>query len=248
MPATFCRKTGAATVNPAVNEGVCGTMPDINTETINNTMNTDHHTTESGTTHSQDTPAATVEISGASTAAENAHGTPEMHEPNAASTHEETGASAYITALQAELSEAQANAEDSEKRYVYLQAEFLNFKRRKEEQDKELQKFTNREIVLGLLPVIDNFERALQAAEQTKSYEGLIGGVNGTLKQFNAFLQKAGVTPIEAVGKEFDPNYHEAIGHTDSSGLPANTVAEEVQRGYIMHDRVLRPSLVKVSE
>ncbi len=223
-------------------------MPDINTETINETMNTTHDTTPGGATHTHDSPAATVEISEESSAAAHAQEASETHDVNASSMQDATGSSAYITALQAELSEAQANAEESEKRSMYLQAEFLNFKRRKEEQDKDLQKFSNREIVLGLLPVIDNFERALQAAEQTKSYEGLIGGVNGTLKQFNAFLQKAGVTPIEAVGKEFDPNYHEAIGHTDSSGLPANTFAEEVQRGYVMNDSVQLPSLVKVSE
>lgn len=158
------------------------------------------------------------------------------------------GAAAYITALQAELEEARAKADEAEKRAIYLQAEFQNFRRRKDEENVALQKFANREIIQGLLPVVDNFERALAAAEQTKNYDALIGGVSGTLRQLQTMLQKAGVTPIEAVGKEFDPNYHEAIGHTEESDAPANTVTEEVQRGYLMHDRVLRPTLVKVAQ
>jgi molecular chaperone GrpE len=158
------------------------------------------------------------------------------------------GASAYITALQAELEDARARAEDAEKRLTYLHAEFQNFRRRKDEENISLQKFANGELLKALLPILDNFERALAAAEQTKNFDALVGGVSGTLKQLRTFLQKAGVTPIEAVGKEFDPNYHEAIGHTEAGAYPANTVAEEVQRGYLMHDKVLRPSLVKVAQ
>jgi molecular chaperone GrpE len=158
------------------------------------------------------------------------------------------GAIAYITALQAELEEARQQVEDAEKRVLYAQAEFQNYKRRKDEQDRDLQKYANGELIKALLPILDNFERALSAAEQTKNFEALVAGVSGTLKQLQAFLQKAGVTPIEAVGKEFDPKFHEAIGHTESEEFPAHTVAEEVQRGYLMHDRVLRPSLVKVAQ
>src|SRR5262249_9504929 len=153
------------------------------------------------------------------------------------------GARDYITALQAEMEELRARAEEAEKRVLYVQAEFQNFRRRKEEEQASLQKYVNAELLKNLLPIVDNFERALKAAEQSKKFEALIGGVSGTLKQLQTFLQKAGVTPIEAVGKEFDPNFHEAIGHTASEEFPANTVAEEVQRGYVLHDRVLRPAL-----
>ncbi len=153
----------------------------------------------------------------------------------------------YITALQAELEEARARAEEAEKRLLYSQAEFVNVTRRKEEQFRADQKYANSELIKSLLPVMDNFERALKAAEQTRSFDALIGGVSGTLKQLQAALEKAGVTPIEALGKEFDPKYHEAIGHTEDADLPAHTVAEEIQKGYVMHDRVLRPSLVKVA-
>lgn len=158
------------------------------------------------------------------------------------------GAEATITALQAEIEDLRARVEDTEKRLAYAQADFLNVSRRKDEQHRSDQKYATSDFIKNLLPVLDNFERALKAAEQTKNYDALIGGIQGTLKQLLTSLQKAGVTPIEAVGQEFDPMYHEAIGHTDSSEHPANTVAEEVQKGYLMHDRVLRPTLVKVSE
>ena len=155
---------------------------------------------------------------------------------------------AAITALQAEVEDLRARAEDAEKRLAYAQAEFQNSTRRKDEQYQANLKHATGDFIKNLLPVIDNFERALKAAEQTKNYDALVGGVNGTLKQLTSALQKAGVIPIEALGHEFDPNFHEAIGHSESSEHPANTVAEEMQRGYTMHDRVLRPTLVKVSQ
>ncbi|HZO89384.1 MAG TPA: nucleotide exchange factor GrpE [Chthonomonadaceae bacterium] len=156
--------------------------------------------------------------------------------------------SAYITALQADLEEARQQAEEAEKRLLYLQAEFQNFRRRKEEEMASQQRYANSELIKSLLPILDNFERAIAAAEQTKNFDALVGGVTATLRQLQSFLEKAGVKPIEAVGQEFDPRYHEALGHTESEEHPANTVAEEVQRGYVLHDRVLRPALVKVSQ
>ena len=159
-----------------------------------------------------------------------------------------TGAEAYIVALQADLEEARGKAEEAEKRVLYVQAEFQNYRRRKEEDSREIQKFANGELMLGILPVVDSFERALAAAEQTQNIDSLLTGIAGTHKQLQSFLQKAGVKPIDSLGKEFDPKYHEAIGHTESDEYPPHTVAEEVQRGYLMQDRVLRPALVKVTE
>jgi len=158
------------------------------------------------------------------------------------------GEEAYIVALQANLDDARTQIEDLKKQLAYAHAEFQNFRRRKDDEQRDLAKFANSEIINGLLPILDNFERALQAAEQTRNFDALIGGISGTSKQVNSFLQKYGVTPIEALGKEFDPKFHEAIGHCDDPNYPANTVAEEVQRGYLMHDRVLRPALVRVAQ
>ncbi|MCS6777575.1 MAG: nucleotide exchange factor GrpE [Chloroherpetonaceae bacterium] len=161
---------------------------------------------------------------------------------------EETITPDPIAALTAELEQVRAQKEEAEKRLLYVHAEFQNFRRRKEEEVQSLVKFANAELIRSLLPVLDNFERALQAAEQTRNFDALVGGVSGTMKQLQSALQKVGVTPIEAAGKEFDPNFHEAIGRVPADGHPSNTVAEEVQKGYMLHDRVLRPALVKVFE
>jgi molecular chaperone GrpE len=159
-----------------------------------------------------------------------------------------TGAEAYIVALQAELSEERKTSEEAEKRVLYVQAELQNYRRRKEEEFKEARRYANSELLLGVLPVVDSLERALAAAEQTRNIDSLLTGLAGTLKQLHSFIDKAGVKAIDSIGKEFDPKYHEAIGHTESDEYPPHTVAEEVQRGYLMQDRVLRPALVKVTQ
>lgn len=159
-----------------------------------------------------------------------------------------TGAEAYIVAQQADLDDARRQIEDLKKQVLYAQAEFQNFRRRKEDEQRDLARFANAELIKNLLPILDNFDRALQAAEQTRNFDALIAGISGTSKQLQTFLKKSGVTPIEALGKDFDPNFHEAIGHSDDPKYAANTVAEEVQRGYVMHDKVLRPALVRVAQ
>jgi molecular chaperone GrpE len=152
-----------------------------------------------------------------------------------------------ISLLQENL-ELTKKLEDAQRSELYIQAEYQNYRRRSEERFTEQQKYNNAEFIKALLPVLDNFERAMAAAEQSRNFDALIGGINGTLKQLQTALQKAGVTPIEAVGKEFDPKFHEAIGNAESEEYPTNTVAEEVQRGYVLHDRVLRPTLVRVTD
>lgn len=138
--------------------------------------------------------------------------------------------------------------EELKRKLLYAQAEFVNFRRRKEDEQREQTKYANSELIKNLLPVVDNLERALKSVEQSKNFEALLAGVSGTMRQMQACLQKAGLVEIEALGKEFDPQYHEAIGVTEESDLPSNHVAEELQRGYTLHERVIRPSLVKVTQ
>jgi molecular chaperone GrpE len=159
---------------------------------------------------------------------------------------EQEDAEAKLAALMQELEQIRARAEQAEKELLYAQAEFVNISRRKEEQYRADQKYAVGELVKSLLPVLDNFERALQAAEQTRNFDALLEGVRSTQRLLQDALQKVGLVPIEAVGKEFDPKLHEAIGPAESKELPPHTVAEEVQRGYMLHDRVLRPALVRV--
>lgn len=152
-----------------------------------------------------------------------------------------------LAALRAEVEQLRAElAEEKDQRLRGL-ADFQNFRRRREEETRQISQFANRELIIAILPVLDNFERALAASETNQSYDALIGGVKLTLRQLQDFLKKNGVDPIEAEGAEFDPNLHEAVQSVDDSGQPDNTVVQELQRGYTMHDRVLRPSMVKVA-
>jgi Molecular chaperone GrpE (heat shock protein) len=126
-------------------------------------------------------------------------------------------------------------------------AEFQNFRRRMEEENRRHAQFANEELIRALLPVLDNFERALAAADKNKSFEALMGGVAMTHRQLMDLLKKSGVEPIETKGKAFDPNFHEAVDRVADSDQPDNTIVQELQKGYMMNSRVLRPSLVKVA-
>ncbi|MGC8669373.1 MAG: nucleotide exchange factor GrpE [Chthonomonadales bacterium] len=184
--------------------------------------------------------------------AQNVQGAPAQ--PENAPEGPEPELSEPAAALQQELAMLRARVQELEKqlereRHLHLRAlaDFQNYKRRADEQRSEIVQFANREMMLGLLPILDNLERALAAAEQTHSYEALVGGVALTLRQMQEYLKKNGVEAIEALGKEFDPNLHEAVMRVDDSEHPENTVVDEVQKGYMMHSRVLRPTMVKVA-
>ncbi len=173
---------------------------------------------------------------------------------SAGSTSADTDADADADAQQAEIDSLHAKLEqltrerDEEKnQHLRTLADFQNFRRRKEEERSADRQFANRELVLAMLPALDNFERALTASQKTQSYDALIDGVKLTLRQLNDFLTKNGVKLIESVGAEFNPNLHEAVMRVEDSDQPENTVVEELQKGYTMHDRVLRPSMVKVA-
>lgn len=125
-------------------------------------------------------------------------------------------------------------------------ADFDNFRRRTRQEMEEIRRIALEEFLRSLLRVMDNFERALQAAEESQSFEKLMEGVQLTYRQMQSLLREAGVQPIEAVGKPFDPNFHEAVQRVESPEHPDETVLEEVERGYMIQSRVLRPSRVKV--
>lgn len=138
-------------------------------------------------------------------------------------------------------------AESYYDRLIRLQAEFENFRKRTIKEKAEFTKYANEELIKNLLPVLDNLERALTSAEQTKDFEGLSKGVEMIYKQFSEALKKAGLTEIEALNQRFDPVVHEAVARVESSDIEPNTVVEVLQKGYYFHDRVLRPALVKVA-
>lgn len=132
-------------------------------------------------------------------------------------------------------------------RLVRLQADFENLKKRIEREREDHYRHATGSLVSRLLPVLDNFERALVAARGGGSVEALLQGVEMVHRQFLEELRREGLGDIDAVGLPFDPAVHEAVATAHEDGLPPHTVVEEFQRGYFFHDRVLRPAMVRVT-
>ena len=126
-------------------------------------------------------------------------------------------------------------------------AEFENFRKRTEKEKAAMFEIGAKSIVEKLLPVIDNFERGLAAVSEEEKSSGFAQGVEMIYKQLLAELEGAGVTVIEAVGKEFNPDFHNAVMHIEDENLGENIVAEEFQKGYMYKDSVVRHSMVKVA-
>ena len=126
-------------------------------------------------------------------------------------------------------------------------AEFENFRRRTDKEKSQMFEIGAKSIVEKLLPVIDNFERGLAAVSEEEKETGFVQGMDKVYKQLLTGLAKAGVTPIEAVGAEFNPEFHNAVMHIEDENFGENIVAEEFQKGYMYKDSVVRHSMVKVA-
>ena len=133
-----------------------------------------------------------------------------------------------------------------DERYLRLAADFENFRRRKNQELSDRSRYASEEAARALLPVLDNLQRAVGHAAES-SREDLINGLELVVREFDNALAALGVTPIAAVGEPFDPAVHEAIGGEESDEVTVDTVGAELQRGYRLHDRVLRPALVRVA-
>jgi molecular chaperone GrpE len=146
---------------------------------------------------------------------------------------------------QKRIAELEAQVKEKENKYLYLYADFDNFKKRSIKERSDLLKYGAEGLARDLLQVIDNLERALEhMPKETDS--ALASGLHMVLNQFKALLEKQGVQHIDAVTKDFDPNFHEAVGQEETEG-PSGKVVKEHMRGYTMHGRLLRPSRVVVS-
>ena len=126
-------------------------------------------------------------------------------------------------------------------------AEFENFRKRSEKEKSQMFDMGAKTIVEKILPVIDNFERGLAAVPDDKKDDPFITGMDKVYKQMLTELDAAGVKPIECVGQEFDPDFHNAVMHIEDENLGENVVAEEFQKGYVYRDSVVRHSMVKVA-
>jgi molecular chaperone GrpE len=151
-----------------------------------------------------------------------------------------------IEALQRDLAEAQERADEHLRSWQRTAADLSNFRRRTEQERGTVSQFANALIIGKLLGVLDDFDRALDSVP-AEAHESWVDGVRLVERKLRSVLEGEGVTPIEALGKPFDPNLHEAVVHEETSEHRDNEVIGELQRGYRLHDRVLRPALVKVA-
>lgn len=150
-------------------------------------------------------------------------------------------------AVNASESEPEKKDEEVEsERYIRLMAEFQNFKRRTADERKYIHAYANEKIALDLLPVMDNFERALET--DCNDPDGYMKGMKLIFEQMKAALEKAGIKAIEAVGEEFNPTKHNAVMTEESSEYESGKVVKELQKGYTLNDKVIRPSMVSVAK
>jgi molecular chaperone GrpE len=144
---------------------------------------------------------------------------------------------------------AQEKTKEYYERMLRISAEFENYKKRSARETDSFRKFANESILKDLLPVVDNLERAISSSAAAQGAEQCITeGVDLTLKEILRVLARYGVNPVEAQGKPFDPSIHEAVMQQESEEFPENTVLTEFQRGYTLHERILRPAMVVVSK
>ncbi len=137
--------------------------------------------------------------------------------------------------------------EELNSKYMRLQADFMNFKRRQERDRQNIYDFAVQDLLKELLPLLDNFERALDSSKKEEINDGFYEGIQMLYKQFIDTLSKNGLKEIEAKDQKFDPNVHNAVMQEQSDEHEEGTVIEVFQKGYKLKDRVIRPSMVKVS-
>ena len=150
------------------------------------------------------------------------------------------------TTFEKQLDAEKRRSEDYLTRLKYLQADFENLKRRCDRQLNEAKNYATERLVFQLLEVVDELELAVKTGEIANDGKPLLEGVQMTLRKFRKVLEQEGVSPIECEGKIFDPSKHNAVASIEREGAKGCIVGEEVRKGYIMKDRVIRPSVVNV--
>jgi molecular chaperone GrpE len=151
-----------------------------------------------------------------------------------------------LDTLERGLEEARAASDENLRNWQRTAADFSNYKRRVDEERETVARFSNALLIGKLLSVLDDFDRALENVPPDTD-DAWVDGVRLVERKLRGVLEAEGVTPIEATGLPFDPNVHEAVVHEETSDYPDNHVIGELQRGYRLHDRVLRPALVRVA-
>ncbi|MEC4201958.1 MULTISPECIES: nucleotide exchange factor GrpE [Bacillus] len=150
--------------------------------------------------------------------------------------------------LEKQLKELQERLEEKENKLLRVQADFENYKRRARLDLEAAEKYRSQRIISDLLPALDNFERALQIDSDNEQTKSLLQGMEMVHRQILEALKNEGVEQIPSVGEQFDPNMHQAVMQVEDEAYESNAVVEELQKGYKLKDRVIRPSMVKVNQ
>jgi molecular chaperone GrpE len=153
-----------------------------------------------------------------------------------------------VNPYEEEIQTLKTKLEEADNRYLRLQADFDNFRRRTRLDSEASEKYRAQKLISDLLPALDNFERALKMEAENEHTKSLLQGMEMVYRGLLEALKKEGVEAIEAVNKEFDPHLHQAVMQAEDENYASNIVIEEFQKGYMLKDRVIRPSMVKVSQ
>ena len=172
----------------------------------------------------------------------------EAEESNGDAESEDSPEAAALANLTAEYEAYKAQSEEQHDQMLRTIAEFDNSRKRAEREKEESLKYALEGFAKELIPTVDSIERAIQSTKESQDVDALAEGVEMIYKGLLSALEKRGITPIEAANEPFDPMQHEAVMHVESESVPENVVIEEWQKGYVLHNRVIRPSMVSVSK
>jgi len=151
--------------------------------------------------------------------------------------------------MEEKLESSEKEAKESHDRFLRASAEFENYKKRAVREMNDFRKYANESFIKAMLPVVDNLDRAIESTcDSEHAGSSVVEGVNMTLKEILKVFEKFGAKPFESLGKTFDPNFHQAVQQEETDEHPDNTVLMELQKGYMIHDRLLRAAMVIVSK
>ncbi len=188
-----------------------------------------------------------IEISGPE---DSAAGEPETTEPEAAGTsaeQEEAKTEEELAKLQEMLTDLERRCAYAEDQHLRVTAELQNYRRRVQQEKEQLIKFANEDLLTELIPILDNFERALEVKVDAPGAESLIAGVRMIYDQMQRVLEGRGVQRIDCLGADFDPHLHEAVDREETTALPPDVITAELAKGYTLNGRVIRPAKVRVT-
>jgi len=155
--------------------------------------------------------------------------------------------SGKLMKLKEELNQEREKSEDYLNRLRYLQADFENFRKRVEKEAHQVAQYANERLIVNLLDVIDDLEMAVQTGKRTENKDALLEGVQMVCKKLCATLEREGLTGIESVGKLFDPKMHEVLIKVPTKDYEEGVIIEEVRKGFMLREKVIRPSIVKIA-